>query len=840
MADWLASGSSSAELRRRAQLEASDEAGDLLGRLNALDFVSSVVGEATDIPDRLGVYRITGLLGRGGMGVVYRAWQEDLEREVALKVLANSYSSDPTMRERFRAEARATASLHHRHIVPIYDYGEAQGCLYFAMERVDGVSLDRHISAARRVGKRPMDPFEAARRFAGVADALGLAHRRRILHRDVKPGNILVAADGTLALTDFGLAKALDHESMRLTTKSGGFLGTLHYSSPEQALARDLSPASDLYGLGVTLFEAVSGELPVAGRTTESVLQSLLYGQPRRLREVLPRPPRDLEAVLEKLLAREPADRYQDGEALARDLNRIADGEPVHIRRLPWYVRLARRARKNPVLAGAMLAASVLLLVTSFLLVVLRKERGQSLISRHQNNLVAVTNQVKAELGWPFGPAPLLHCLCGDPEPAPEHPSGSILGELQRVDAEVGGDPIVAAMRTAYVDDPLPAASELLRLGRGYEALQQYDRAITAALAGRSFADLAAELRLYRLYLGRAVANLTASVGRLQDARLDLALASFLRPGAAFPRAMVAVLDVASAPDVAVALRQLEAELGVAAAERRSVVARLLVALAGLRRDVRANLMQVPMAYRDRRAVHDFAARWIDVEPAAAQAFGAPTGLGSQLHELAHSALINLGDAGMLREITANMAAAVRRSLHPDSPLQGWYGAVQLLARRRSQDPLVNGDDEPLSPAQELAAWDALLSLRPPRSLVELLLPRFEALRSAHPTLDGILATSARVHGYAPVDVALVHAGAWVLEAPHDSEALYCRMVARLRSGSLTGALDDAMASVQNAPDRGAALRRVVTTCEALAAEAPGATREALLAMAAVFQAVPP
>jgi len=309
MADLLASGRSGADLRRQLEQTSTPEGEDLLSRLNALEFLGGVVGETSDVPERLGTYRITGLLGRGGMGTVYSAWQDELEREVALKVLSPTWSSDPTMRQRFRAEARATAALHHRHIVPIYDYGEAQGRLFFAMERVDGLSLDKHIAAARRREQRPLDPREAARKFAGVADALGLAHRRRLLHRDVKPGNILVAADGTLALTDFGLAKALDQGSMRLTSKSGGFLGTLHYSSPEQAMGSVLTPASDLYSLGVTIYEAVSGELPLNGKTTEAVLQQVLYGTPRRLRDVLPKPPKDLEAVLDKLLSREAGDR---------------------------------------------------------------------------------------------------------------------------------------------------------------------------------------------------------------------------------------------------------------------------------------------------------------------------------------------------------------------------------------------------------------------------------------------------------------------------------------------------------------------------------------------------
>src|SRR5690606_37031969 len=138
-------------------------------------------------------------------------------------------------------------------------------------------------------------PLDAARRFAGVADALALAHKRQILHRDVKPGNILVQPDGTLALADFGLSKFLGEASVHLTSV-GGFLGTLHYAPPEQARGEPLTPASDLYSLGVTMFEAITGELPLRGDSTEAMLQALLHEEPRRLRDLLPRVPRDLDA----------------------------------------------------------------------------------------------------------------------------------------------------------------------------------------------------------------------------------------------------------------------------------------------------------------------------------------------------------------------------------------------------------------------------------------------------------------------------------------------------------------------------------------------------------------
>ena len=159
MADVLRRSTAAGEgLRAELHRDGSEEANDLLHRLDALEFVQQVVGSPNDLPARIGSYDVKGVLGRGGMGTVYLGWQQELEREVALKVLAPSYATDSTMRKRFRAEARATAALHHRHIVPIYDYGEAQGVLFFAMERVDGMSLDKHIAVARQRSEKPMLP----------------------------------------------------------------------------------------------------------------------------------------------------------------------------------------------------------------------------------------------------------------------------------------------------------------------------------------------------------------------------------------------------------------------------------------------------------------------------------------------------------------------------------------------------------------------------------------------------------------------------------------------------------------------------------------------------------
>ena len=833
MADLLRGSSSGAELRRELQQQQTPEATDLLSRLNALDFVQQVVGNTTDVPARIGPYTIKGVLGRGGMGTVYLGWQEDLEREVALKVLSPAWSADPTMRKRFRAEARATAALHHRHIVPIYDYGEAQGVLFFAMERVDGMSLDKHVAAARRVGRCPLEPLDAARRFAGVADALGLAHRKQLLHRDVKPGNILVAQDGTLALTDFGLAKALDHASMRLTSKGGGFLGTLHYASPEQALGTELTPASDLYSLGVTMFEAISGELPLAGKTTEAMLQAILHGTPRRLRECVPKPPRDLEAVLDKLLSREPGDRYQDGEDLARDLQRIADGEPVHIRRLPLHVRLWRRARKNPLLASAIAAAAVLLLLTLTLLTVWRRERFESLVLRQQEQLVAIAKGIGSERGDPGGPPVLLAALTGVAlSEAP--PSPAALHELSRCERERPGDVRVAAMRAAYTDDPAPAATQLLAEGRGHEALRALDAAIEDAVGLRTADPLVVELRLYRLYLARGVANLTAAVARPSDALTDLALASYLRPGAHFPSLLMALLRAVQEHDVERAVAALERDLEHAAPERLRVLGLLLWSAAALQPHTHANLMDFRLPFSKRRALHVLGHRWLGAPPAGCGTAGQPTGLAAILAAECREALQQLGDPDRVRTLATRTNQMIDTAVHPESPLQGWRCVLQMLLQAPQRGVLADRD-RPLSPAMQLAAWEDLLRLSPPRAMVALWLKPFDELHRNHKNLPGITRIAAQLHFLAGSPEAEALARAWVVEADGDPEAQLWRMRVRLRQGQFVEALDDAMVAVQQSVDRQGALDAVVRVCEETALELPDGNAEAARLLAHQF-----
>lgn len=835
LAAVLSGSSSHADLRRKLQGEESDEASDLLSRLNALDFVQQVVGGEGDLPDRIGGYDIRGLLGRGGMGVVYLGWQEELEREVALKVLSQNYTADPTMRKRFRAEARATAALHHRHIVPIYDYGESHGMLFFAMERVNGLSLDKHISSARRVDKKALDPLDAARRFAGVADALGLAHRRRLLHRDVKPGNILVAEDGTLALTDFGLAKALDHASMQLTSKGGGFLGTLHYASPEQALGGELTPASDLYSLGVTMYEALAGRLPLAGKTTEALLQSILHGTPSRLREHVSKPPRDLEAVLDKLLAREPADRYQDGEALARDLLRIADGEPVHIRRLPLHVRAWRRARKNPVLTGALFAVFILILATTTLIGVLSREKGKGRVSKHRTTLESIAKDVRSERGPAWGPPPMLATLTGA-QLTPQPPSTRIVNSLRTAHQEMPDDPEADEMRLAYIQDPLPQAAAYLKVGRGFEALLLYDVAIREAGDARTSGDLSVEIGLYRLYLARAVANLTASVARIPAARTDLALASFLRSGAVFPAALISVLDVVQSSDVEAATAALRKELAQAAPERVRTVALLLWAAAGHRPPMGCNLMEFGLEFPSRVAVHRLARELLGEDLSGCLLHGAPAGLAAKFAEVGREAMQSLADPDGLRMLVEARATAIQKAAHPESELQGWRHLLQLMLQARQRGPLLDDQQRALPPRMQLAAWRALVSLQPPVNLARLWLGRFDEFVTIYSGLPGVLDVAARMHQLADSADAEEWVNRWVVAAQGDPDALLCRMEVRLRLGKMAEATDDAMVAVQNSLDKDSTLRRIVAAVGKAAKTADGGSFEGLRAMAQGFQ----
>jgi len=275
-------------------------------------------------------YRIDGVLGQGGMGTIYRATDVNLSRPVAMKVMHSELAADPAFQERFHQEARAAARLDHPSIVRVYHFGRQSGLLYIVMELVDGLSLGAYLRQLAKLNQ-VVRLEETLALIAQAADALGYAHRQGVIHRDVKPDNILVKrldradrpGDPPLRamVTDFGLAKLLEIEA---DTQAGLMMGTLPYMSPEQVLDLPLDGRSDIYSLGVVLYQLATGVLPLDIRSPERALQAHQYEEIPAPRAAHPGVPPTVEQVILRALARRPENRYQTAEELAAELRRVA------------------------------------------------------------------------------------------------------------------------------------------------------------------------------------------------------------------------------------------------------------------------------------------------------------------------------------------------------------------------------------------------------------------------------------------------------------------------------------------------------------------------------------
>ena len=313
---------------------------------------------AVDVPDRdwqLGNYRILEEIGRGGMGVIYRARHAPSRRIVALKRVLNYHSDSRETLTRFQREARAAASLDHPNILPIYDVGATDdGLPFFSMKLASGGSLLDSKESFRD------SPRRAVQLIARVARAIDHAHSQGVLHRDLKPGNILLDARGAPMVSDFGLAKWLDAASELTGTLT--VFGTPGYIAPEQAenAAADLTPATDIYSLGAMLFELLCGRPPFLGEHAVAVLRQAAENDAPKLRSVVPKISRDLETICARCLERDPNLRYQSADALAEDLDRWLEGRPVKARPVSPPVRLWRWSRRNPKLAGSVAACLIL------------------------------------------------------------------------------------------------------------------------------------------------------------------------------------------------------------------------------------------------------------------------------------------------------------------------------------------------------------------------------------------------------------------------------------------------------------------------------------------------
>ena len=319
---------------------------------------SSSTTSSAELP-RIPGYEVLEVVGRGGMGVVYRARHVRLDRPVALKMLLTGAHASRESRERFAREARIGAGLRHPNIVQVHDMGDQDGLPYFTMEFVEGGNLAQKLAGA------PLPPHQAAALLATLAEAVQAAHRCGIVHRDLKPANILFTADGTPKICDLGLARRLNGEAD--LTWTGATVGTPSYMAPEQAETRPetLGPAVDIHALGAILYELLTGRPPFRAATAAETVRQLISQDPAPPSRLNGKVPRDLETICLKCLRREPRLRYAGAAALAEDLHRFLDGEAIAARPEGRLARLARRVRGRT--ARSTLVAAVTLLTVALL-----------------------------------------------------------------------------------------------------------------------------------------------------------------------------------------------------------------------------------------------------------------------------------------------------------------------------------------------------------------------------------------------------------------------------------------------------------------------------------------
>jgi tRNA A-37 threonylcarbamoyl transferase component Bud32 len=308
-----------------------------------------------------GNFELLGEIGRGGMGVIWKARQKDLDRVVAIKMILANHLASQEQVERFVAEARIMARLHHPHIVRIHETGQVAGQHYFVMEYIAGQSLADRV----RIGG-PLSPEKAAQYVCTIARAVEHLHAQGIVHRDLKPSNVLLDEHDRPYVTDFGLVKMLGAGSQATTT--GAILGTPAYMAPEQAAGRaaEVGPLSDVYSLGAILYDLLIGRPPFQGETPLDTLLQVMEGEPTRPRWLAPKIPTRLEMIVLKCLEKNPADRYSSAAALADDLERFLNDEEVEARPAGLWPKLRRWVRREPALAVRLCALVILTIIVHF------------------------------------------------------------------------------------------------------------------------------------------------------------------------------------------------------------------------------------------------------------------------------------------------------------------------------------------------------------------------------------------------------------------------------------------------------------------------------------------
>ncbi len=319
---------------------------------------------------RFADYEILEKIGSGGMGVVYKARQFSLNRVVALKMIKSGELANPEAHERFHKEAEAAANLDHPGIVPAFEVGEHNGQHYFSMGYIDGQSL------AERLKDGPLPPLEAAQLIRKIAEAVDYANQQGVIHRDLKPGNVLITKSGIPRITDFGLAKRIEEDSA--LTATGQILGTPSFMPPEQAAGRlDVGPSADVYALGAILYDLLTGRPPFQAANVMDTLRQVLEREPIVPRQLNPTVPKDLETICLKCLNKVPERRYGSAGEFAEDVRRWLDKEPILARPIGRWERAVQWCRRRPAVA-ALLAVVLLVTTVCFGLVAWQWRRAEA------------------------------------------------------------------------------------------------------------------------------------------------------------------------------------------------------------------------------------------------------------------------------------------------------------------------------------------------------------------------------------------------------------------------------------------------------------------------------
>ena len=332
-----------------------------------------------------GDYVLFGEIGEGGMGVIWHALQVSLNRAVALKMILAGRLATPDQIHRFHTEAEAAATLDHPNIVPVYETGQEDGQHFISMKLIDGESLAQQIREGTwriHSGNKKARQSSIARLMMKSAQAVHHAHQRGVLHRDLKPGNILIDERGEPQITDFGLAKLIEHDDG--PTQTGAIMGSIPYMPPEQAEGKfkEVTVAADVYSLGAVLFELLTGEAPFTGENPIQTLQRVVEDEPPRPTALNPNIDHDLETICLKCLEKKPARRYSSAEALAADLGRWLNGEPILARPVKQWERGWKWIRRHPVATGLIGTMALSLLLASGLGLLWQHSKAATTLAR--------------------------------------------------------------------------------------------------------------------------------------------------------------------------------------------------------------------------------------------------------------------------------------------------------------------------------------------------------------------------------------------------------------------------------------------------------------------------